>query len=155
MPRQTLLKIESEAQLDESRLKSKSKTIEKYLDQGAGACFLARPEVGAVVAEALMRFEGVRYRLLAWCVMPNHVHAVLQPFEPFHLSSILHSWKSFSAQKINRILRKKGAFWQREYYDHLIRDGEELGRAIAYTAQNPEKAGFQEWKWVYVAKDWN
>jgi REP element-mobilizing transposase RayT len=133
---------------------SKAKKLERYLNHGSGACFLARPEIAEIVANALSAFDGVRYRLFASCVMPNHVHAVVQPIEPFALDSILHSWKSYSAQIANRALRRKGSFWQREYYDHLIRDGDELGSAISYTAENPFKAGLRDWKWVYGSKDW-
>jgi REP element-mobilizing transposase RayT len=103
----------------------------------------------------LRRFDGEKYRLFAWCLMPNHVHVVVQPIASFRLAEILHSWKSYSGQMANRMLRRTGAFWQREYYDHLIRDGDELGKAIRYTAENPVKARLVDWPWVYVAKDWS
>jgi REP element-mobilizing transposase RayT len=87
--------------------------------------------------------------------MPNHVHVVVQPRDLFGLAWILHSWKSYSGQMANRLLGRRGAFWQREYYDHLIRDGEELGKAIRYTAENPVEAGLADWRWVWVAADWS
>jgi len=71
----------------------------------------------------------------------------------YALDRILHSWKSFTAGKINRQLCRKGALWQREYYDHLIRDGSQLRRAIQYTAENPVRAGLGNWPFVYVARD--
>jgi hypothetical protein len=66
------------------------------------------------------------------------------------LSEIVHSWKSFSAKSANRILGRKGPFWQQEYYDHLVRDQSELERAIRYVGQNPAKANLKNWKWVWV-----
>jgi REP element-mobilizing transposase RayT len=135
--------------------RKKSRETERYLDVGAGVCHLKRPEVADLVANTLRRFDGEKYRLFAWCLMPNHVHVVVQPIASFRLAEILHSWKSYSGQMANRMLRRTGAFWQREYYDHLIRDGDELGKAIRYTAENPVKARLVDWPWVYVAKDWS
>src|SRR5205814_3234901 len=60
-----------------------SERVEKFLDAGRGECWLRRPEIAAVVAGALKHFDAERYRLLAWCIMPNHVHVVVQPF-PSH-----------------------------------------------------------------------
>ncbi len=137
------------------RGRANAQLIEEYLDGGAGNCHLARPEIAELVAQTLRQFDGTRYRLLAWCIMPNHVHVVFQPRAPFKLEKVVHTWKSYSAQMASRILKKKGHFWQREYYDHLIRDGQQLGRAIRYTTENPMKAGLRDWPWVFVAKDWS
>jgi hypothetical protein len=60
--------------------------------------------------------------------------------------------KSFTANRANRILGRSGAFWQREYYDHLVRDQSELERAIRYVAANPEKANLKDWKWVWTCE---
>jgi REP element-mobilizing transposase RayT len=155
LPKNVFLKIEQTRFEFQAMSPKRSKEIEKSLDAGAGACLLARNDIAEIIAHALRAYDGTRYRLLAWCVMPNHVHVVFQPIEPFQLSSILHSWKSYSAQIANRILGRKGPFWQREYFDRLIRDGDELGRAIAYTAENPSKAGLKKWKWLYVSKGWS
>jgi putative transposase len=111
-------------------------------------------EVAQLVADTLRKFDDSRYRLFAWCIMPNHVHSVFQPYEPYRLASILHSWKSYSAASANNILKRSGPFWQREYYDYLIRNGDQLDRAIRYTAENPVRAKLKNWKWVYVSKDW-
>ena len=85
--------------------------------------------------------------------MPNHVHAVFQAAAGYRLDQILHSWKSFSASEINRRLGRAGAVWQREYYDHLIRDGEQLRRAVCYTVENPVKAGLEDWPFVYMSDE--
>ena len=101
-----------------------------------------------MVASALRHFQGMHYHLFAWCVMPNHVHAVLHPLEGYELARILHSWKSFTAHQANRLLGIKGSFWEREYYDHLIRDEGEFRRIIEYVISNPLKAHLMNWPWV-------
>jgi len=124
--------------------------IEQFLDSGAGACHMRDPAIAECVAIVLRHFDRKRYRLFSWCVMPNHVHAVVRLFPGNKLADVLHSWKSFSAKEANRILGRTGAFWQREYYDHLIRGEEEFERAIRYVAENPVKANLNGWKWVWV-----
>jgi REP element-mobilizing transposase RayT len=136
--------------LERTRLTQLARRIEKYLDQGAGACFLRDDRVARLVADALRFWDGDRYQLLAWCVMPNHVHVVLRPAEDIELGRVLHSWKSFTSKEGNRILGRSGPFWQREYYDHLIRGGK-LESFIRYVVDNPEKAGLSDWPWVWRA----
>ena len=79
--------------------------------------------------------------------MPNHVHVVVHPRTGFDLPDILHSWKSFAANKINQLLKRKGTLWQPEYYDHLVRDEEDLCHAIQYVLANPVAAGIEDWEW--------
>ena len=127
------------------------KQIEEYFDRGSGACFLRDPRIGDLVAEALHFWHGARYRLLAWCVMPNHVHVIFRLFPGQELANVIRSWKLFTARKANRILGRSGVFWQREYYDRLDREDGELDRAIAYVLCNPDRAGLKSWKWVWCA----
>ena len=124
--------------------------IEQYLDQGSGACHLQGAAVAAEVAATLSHFDEKRYRLFAWCVMPNHVHVVVKLFPGQTLAEVVHSWKSFTAKEANRVLGLHGRFWQREYYDHLARNQAEFERAIRYVAANPEKANLKNWRWVWV-----
>ena len=56
------------------------KRIDKYLDHGYGQCFLRVAEVAKMVQDALLRFDGGRYRLFSWVVMPNHVHCLMTRF---------------------------------------------------------------------------
>ncbi len=126
-----------------------SDRVETQLDSGAGACHLARPEIAELVAEALRRFDGKRYSLRAWCVMPNHVHVVFTVVPGESLEKIMHSWKSYTAHQANEILHRAGEFWQREYYDHLVRDEQELAHFSRYTVENPAKAHLQDWRWVW------
>jgi REP element-mobilizing transposase RayT len=130
----------------------RARRLEEYLDSGSGACWLSNSKIAAVVADALRHFNCSYYWLHAWCVMPNHVHVLLEPLPGHPLSDILHSWKSFSAKEANRILYRSGPFWQREYYDHLIRNSDEFTRAVRYVSENPEKAGLRNWPWVWVAR---
>ena len=126
--------------------------IVQSLDRGFGECFLANHFVAEEVRATLLYFHEKRYRLFAWCVMPNHVHVVFKSFPGHTLSDIVHSWKSFTAKSANRILGRTGPFWEREYYDHLVRNQSELERAIRYVGQNPEKAHLRDWKWVWVCR---
>ena len=125
--------------------------IEKYLDAGHGNCWLRCPRIADLVEGALLHFDGERYCLLAWCVMPNHVHALLETREGFPLAVVLHSWKSYTSHAANRLLRRSGEFWQREYLDRYIRNAEHYERALAYVEENPVKAGLTkikaDWPW--------
>ncbi len=125
--------------------------IEEYFDRGAGSCpFLDNRKAGAMAAALRFR-EGTHYRLLAWCVMPNHVHVVVRLFPGQELAKVVKAWKNFSARTANQALGQKGQFWQREYYNRLIRNGDELDRAIRYVVENPAKAGLENWIWVWSA----
>ena len=166
LPKSVLNSIESERQAivttanqlhralsaDERRKLQRLSTpiIEQFLDNGAGACHLRNPMIADELANTLRHFDLRRYRLFAWCIMPNHVHIVVRPLPGEKLAAVVHSWKSFSAKQANRILGMRGTFWQREYYDHLIRDEGEFVRAVRYVAENPGKANLKDWKWVWV-----
>src|SRR5262245_1161081 len=106
-----------------------------------GSCVLGKPEVAQIVQDSLLCFQGVRYFLHAWCVMPNHVHIVFAPAAGMNLSKITHSWKSFTGNQINGSLSKAGTFWERESFDHLIRSEDDLSRLVGYVEYNPVAAG--------------
>jgi len=130
-----------------------SERMEAHLDAAHGACWLKRPRVAGVVRDALVRFDGERYELLAWCIMPNHVHLVVRPGTGHELPDLLLSWKSFTGRQANKMLGRRGRFWQAEYYDHLIRDTDDLWRCVQYTYYNPERAGIAAWPWRGLAAD--
>jgi REP element-mobilizing transposase RayT len=126
--------------------------VESLLDAGRGSCWLNQPEVADLVATALRFFDGQRYDLWAWVIMPNHVHALLWPHPGHTLSGILHSWKSYTSKEAGKVLNRKGeTFWQAESFDHFIRDDGERARLADYLANNPVKAGLckrpEDWKW--------
>lgn len=136
----------------EELLRWYSDRVDAYLNAGHGECHLRRPEIAKLVADALRFFEGQRYELRAWVVMPNHVHVVVWPRPPETLSRVLHSWKSFTAKEANKLPgRVGGTFWQGESYDHLIRDQDDQARCVAYTINNPVSAGLcaraEDWPW--------
>ena len=116
-----------------------ARKIEHHLDLGAGVCHLAKPQIAEVIVLALQHFHERRYRLQAWCVMPNHVHILFQLFPQERLASVLHSWKSFTAKKCGSILGTSGPFWQKEYYDHLVRNEGDLRRIAQYIARIQQK----------------
>jgi len=122
--------------------------VERCLDSGLGACYMRDFRIAKIVADAIRHFHGKRYQVLAWCVMPNHVHVVFSTLGERKLEAILHSWKSFSAQGANRLLGRSGGFWQREYFDHLVRNEASLSRIIRYVQENPQKAGLRDWPWA-------
>ena len=114
------------------------KPFHQTLDQCHGSCSLREPENSKIVADALQFFNDERYHLGDYVVMPNHVHLLVEPLED--LEKLLHSWKSFTAKAINRLLDQTGQFWQEESYDHLVRTSHDLERIINYIAGNPAKA---------------
>ncbi len=124
--------------------------LEAWLDRSQGECWLQRPEVAARVEEIVRAQDGQTYRLQAWVVMPNHIHLVVDVWET-PLSKLLNLWKGRSSYDANRLLARRGHFWEKEYFDVLIRDSGHLGRAIRYTENNPVKAGLagipKEWPW--------
>lgn len=120
--------------------------IGKALDDSRGQCFLKDVRIARLVEETLTLFDGQRYQLLCWCVMPNHVHLVFTLNDA--LERVVHSWKSFTAKTANRLLGRTGVFWQEGYYDRCVRDSGELERTIEYVLANPAKARLSDWAFV-------
>jgi putative transposase len=111
------------------------------LDQCYGQCVLARQELADIVANSLLYFDNDRYLLTDYVVMPNHVHIIAAfPSEDAMLEQC-ESWKHFTATKINRILGRKGRFWQQDGFDHLVRSLEQFDYLRRYIADNPKRAG--------------
>ncbi len=140
---------------DDQRAIERRKRIEAALDSGHGNCHLQDPRIAGIVENALLHFDKTRYQLHAWCIMPNHVHVLFTPLHGNSLSSILHSWKSFTAKKINKILLREGPFWQEEYFDRMIRDEKHFRNVVSYIEENPVKAGLcrtpEEWEYGHLA----
>ena len=136
-----------------ARHRAQFAVLDRWLDAGHGACWLRRPEVATVVATALKFFVDDRYELKAWCVMPNHVHAVVRPSGSWALSQILHSWKSFTAKEAAKVIGSDAPrdFRMPESYDHWCRDEGEILRCCRYTKMNPVKANLcrelKDWPW--------
>jgi len=129
---------------------SRHQQIEQFLDAGHGACWLKQKSVADIVEKALLHDDGKRYRLLAWCVMPNHIHALIETDSDYPVSKTVQAWKSYTARQINQHLGRSGPVWMRDYFDRYIRDDHHLTAVIAYIHSNPVKAGLvlhdQDWQ---------
>src|SRR6266550_4245624 len=121
---------------------------EQWLDQGHGGCVLRNAGAAEIVAEGLRHFDGERYHLDAFVVMPNHVHTIVQPRPGYSLKDILRSWKSYTSRAINKSLERTGSLWMKESFDRIVRDWDALASYRDYIARNPEKAGLHEGEFV-------
>lgn len=137
------------ARSPKERQTEREKCIAKMLDRGIGECHLRNPRVAEMVENALLFFDVERYRLLCWCIMPNHVHTMIETCPGHPLEQVVHSWKSYTSKLANRLLNHTGTFWQAEYHDRFIRDDDHYADTFRYTEENPVKAGR-----VVKAKDW-
>ena len=118
--------------------------IHEWLDSGYGSCVLARPEIYRMVEGALKFFDEKRYVLGEYVLMPNHVHALVQPLGDHELNQILHSWKSYTAKEINKLISSKGSVWHRETYDRIVRSPAQLARIEDYIRDNPRSLPFDK-----------
>jgi REP element-mobilizing transposase RayT len=121
--------------------------------------FLTQDNIAPLVIDPLLFHTGSRYTLSAYCLMPNHVHVIIQQERgtadnPFPLSKITQSWKRHSSTKIKKTLGIADSVWQAESYDHVIRNEQELMHYLEYVMENPVQAGLVEkwddWKWSWV-----
>ena len=124
-----------------------SKRMEAWLDAGEGSCLLRDPATRRIVTAALAHFDGERYELGDFVVMPNHVHVLFRPLARNRIEEILHSWKSFTAKEINRHLGRSGSVWQEDYWDRLIRSERHLSACQRYIESNPAKANLPPSDW--------
>lgn len=159
---------------------------DNILDKNSKIQFLKEPKVARIVCDSLHFYDKKEYGLICYTVMPNHVHLVFhlleetqigksvlqnqsqirksasrnvtQTFQSERVSLIMKSIKGYSALESNKIVNRKGSFWQSESYDHIVRDEDELLRIIKYVIYNPVKAGlvekWEDWKFTYLAEEW-
>jgi len=135
------------------------KRIEDWLDAGHGCCLLREPEAAACVVENWRQFAGERYDLIAWVVMPNHVHLLIRTYEGVSLGKIVQSWKSYTGRRVRAIMeegragarRSQAGVWMPEYWDRYIRDEAHFEAVVRYIHHNPVKAGLVDrptnWPW--------
>lgn len=125
-------------------------TLDRYLDRAGGECFLKDRRIATLVRDSLQFLEGRHFKLHSWVIMPNHVHLLMTPLEGHSLTRIMHSLKSFTAHKANKLLCRSGSFWSREYFDRMIRDAEHFRKTKRYIEMNPVKARLcetpEEWE---------
>ena len=128
--------------------------IANYEDQGYGQCFLKDPHIANIVQDNLLHFNGKRYDLINWCIMPNHVHVLIE-VKQGTLTDILHSWRSYTAHQANSLLARQGPFWMEEYFDRYIRNAQHFKDVMDYIDHNPAKAGLISadslWPWSAAA----
>jgi putative transposase len=105
-----------------------------------GRCLLRQVSFREIVERSMRHFDGSRYALDAFVVMPNHVHALVLPTVEWRLGDVSGSWKKFSARQVNDALNEAGPIWQEETYDHVVRDVEQLNAFRRYIESNPVKA---------------
>lgn len=134
----------------------KERRLNAYLDAGHGDCVLREAEVAAMVQESLLHFAGSRYTLHAWCIMPNHVHILMQPANGITMSTSMASWKKYTGRRISEWRQQHkgvppGPVWHREYFDRYVRDDDHYRNVVNYIHQNPVKARLvgkaEEWEW--------
>jgi alanyl-tRNA synthetase/REP element-mobilizing transposase RayT len=122
------------------------------------------PAARDIIFDCILHWREGRYRLIATCVMPDHVHIIFQPgikeaaadgqpvFWP--LSEILHSIKSFSSKEINKIEKASGVLWQDERFDRYIRSDKDLEEKFRYICGNPWAAGVVDentpYRWLWT-----
>ena len=132
---------------------------DRLLDQSKTIRHLDDDRIAKICADALLFYHKKQYELISFCIMSNHVHAVITCYDDSkQLNKIMQSIKRHSARESNKTLGRSGAFWQEETYDHVIRDEGDLQRVIDYTINNPVKAelvaDWKEWRWTYLHPEW-
>ncbi len=139
---EALLKIEND--------RKRRIELEAYLDKGRGECHLRRMDIAAMVEGSLLFRHGVQYDLRAWVIMPNHLH-LLFLVQDMPMWQLVDAWKGCTAKEANKILRRKGQFWQEGYWDTYMRDSEHELKKQRYIENNPTKANLsalsKEWSW--------
>lgn len=135
--------------------------LDQWLDAGLGCCALAHPDAARMMQATLeLGASNGRYALHAWCIMPNHVHVLIEPH--ISLRRIVQAWKAYSgrwalANNARLGLEIEGrAFWMRDYWDRFIRDDRHLQAVVAYIENNPVAAGLcaspEHWPWSSAAR---
>jgi REP element-mobilizing transposase RayT len=130
---------DAKAEARRAAAREQRQKLEEYLDRSHGECFLRDPRVAALMENTMRFHHGQWFHLLAWVVMPNHVHVLLQVLDT-PLSKIMQNWKSISAVAANKLLGRSGDFWQSDYWDTYMRDDEQRRKAVRYIESNPVKA---------------
>jgi putative transposase len=151
-----MLKLVATEDIDKRRSR-----IDRALDQSQTGKIFNDVACANVMVHGLRHFCGTRYDLLAWCVMPNHIHIVVLIYPDHNLGQVVRSWKTFVTSEINRLQKSSGPIFAKDYFDRFMRDGIQTERAIAYVENNPVAAGLciepQNWAWSSAferAKGW-
>jgi REP element-mobilizing transposase RayT len=123
--------------------------VDTALDRSTSGYLLRGPDAAAIVENVIRHFDEQRYRLLGWCVMPNHVHVVLEQLQGWSLGQLVRSWKLFTTRGLNELRGTRGPIWASDYFDRFMRDEDHLQQTIGYVENNPVKAGL-----VHAPTEW-
>jgi len=118
--------------------------VELWLDAGAGSCVLGQPGPRKEMIDALHYFNNTRYRLGTFAVAGNHVHVLVVPLAGADLSSITHTWKSYTAKSINKLIGRSGTLWKAESFDHLVRSEASLAKFEKYIRAHDKQGAYVE-----------
>jgi urease accessory protein len=133
--------------------------ISIYEDAGHGSCLLGDARNAKLVQDILTKGHGSHYKLIDWCIMPNHVHVLIRLLDGTSLGKIIKHWKAPSAVLINESVGRTGAVWMADCYDRMVRGMDHLYQAKAYIRNNPVKAGLcekaEEWEFSSVGIQWS
>ena len=144
---------------DLTRQKELHRRIARYEDAGHGSSVLKHADCAAIVQNKLIAGHPDSYRLLDWCIMPNHVYVLCKLGRSSSQGEIVRSWKGGSSIAINRLLNRSGPFWMVDYFDRFIRDFDHLQDCRTYIRNNPIKAGLcekpEDWPYSSAGIDWN
>jgi HsdR family type I site-specific deoxyribonuclease len=160
LPQNVLIEIENELKnISSTEIEfHRRKQYEKWLDNGLGCCALSNPDMAQVVQDALKYHDGEKYNLLAWSIMPNHVHVLIKTKD--NLSKIIQSWKSFTGKWALANSKKyhleipagTSEFWMPEYWDRFIRDEDHFNNTIKYILNNSHKANLPKESTAFIFK---
>ncbi len=125
---------------------------EEFLDACHGRCLL-RPELAQIVADSLLHFDGDRYRMGDFIIMPTHVHLLAAFATAEGMKQQCDSWLHYTAWQVNRAIGAKGKFWQQEPFDHLVRSVQQYEYLRQYIAENPRNARLKPGEYLYRRYD--
>ncbi len=148
MPANVLRQIEMELKScspDSLDLQKRIK-MEYWLDQGIGSCLLKKTECAEIVEKVWHHSDGQCFNIIAWVIMPNHVHILLKIGKVPPIEKIVQNWKKFSANKINKLLNRQGHVWQADYWDRAIRNKRHFIYTLEYIKKNINSGGV---KWFF------
>ena len=131
---------------------SLTQCFEQHLNRCYGACPLREESLRKIVRDSLPKFDGDRYELTDFVIMPNHVHILGTFPEEGAMFKQCSNWKRYTARQINKALDDDGGFWQVEGFDHLVRTMEYFERYREYIAENGPKAGLRSGEYLWYRK---
>jgi len=126
------------------------------LDRNLGCRLLANAANAEIVQRSLLHDDGEKYALMAWCVMPTHVHVLAELRFEHTMARIVQTWKSATSHAINKRERRTGHLWRREYFDRFMRSETQFASTLAYIEANPVAAGLCEAPedWPFSSANW-